>query len=74
MKGSLEQNYPEFFLYYLNQSGIKSEDFRAKYKANQKVWQILELLQEQRKELMEPFYAKYFEVEKNSSRPTSKIP
>lgn len=51
-------------MYYLDQTGIKSEDFRTKQKQNQKAWQVLELVHDSRKQIIEPFQSIYFEIER----------
>lgn len=42
---------------------MKVEEFKSKYTKNKNVWQVVELLDEKHKDIIDPYQTQYFDLE-----------
>jgi ribosomal protein S6 len=63
LKIALEDKKSEFFLFYLDVSSQKVEEFKSKYSKNQNAWQVLEILNEKHKDVVDQYQSLYFDIE-----------
>lgn len=63
LKFALSGRKEEFFLYYLDVSSQKVEEFKHKYSENENAWQVLHILNEKHHEVVEQYQSQYFDIE-----------